>query len=106
MANDMTILLVILVLFIGLGTVMPFIEDELEVEPQTTIDTEGFVDDVGEEVGTAGVTTVWEIIISILGMFTWTFGQVPWIIDALFLTPIRIVLVILIARQIWPGGGA
>ena len=105
MANDVTIILTIMVIFIGLGTIMPFIEESLEVTPTTTVDTEGYYQEVAGEAGGAGVS-IFTVLLSILKMFTWTFGSVPLLIDALFLTPIRIAFVFLVARNIWVGGGA
>lgn len=106
MANDVIIILTIMVIFIGLGTILPFVQSELG-EAQVTVDTQGILTEVGDEVGDpSGGVGILSILFSIIKMFFWTFGDVPVIIDALFFTPVRLAFVFLIARNIWPGGGA
>ena len=106
MANDMIIILVISVIFIGLGSVLPFIQEDLDISPVVTTDTEEFVQDIGEEADSAVSLTIFTVLFSVLKMFFFTFGDLPFLIDVFIFIPLRLILVLTIARNIWIGGGS
>jgi hypothetical protein len=52
-----------------------------------------------------GKVSIWSAIMSMLGMLVWSFGGLPFWIDLLIFMPLRIVVILLIARNVWIGGG-
>lgn len=105
------IIIYTLVIFFGLmGVLLPFISDDLNPD-YTTIRQDidsitGEINDTGRANNAiTGVPNFWDVLLSVFKMFFWTFGSVHWIIDLLVFTPLRILLGITIARNIWVGGG-
>jgi hypothetical protein len=102
MANDMTILYGIVLLFISIGTILPYV-NEAGGETSTTYDTDGVVEGIEADDMTA--VGAFEVLGSIFSMFFWTFGALPFWLDMIFVA-IRLVMAGIIARNIWIGGGA
>ena len=100
MVNDMTILGGIVLVFVLIGFMTPFINDEFGGSAP-----ENNINDVTDGIEPDDVSA-WDVIVSIFKMFFWTFGSIPSWLDAILFIPMRIVLVVLIARNIWVGGGA
>jgi hypothetical protein len=50
-------------------------------------------------------TSIWSVIGSAFGMLIWSFGGIPIWLDATLFMALRITLVLIIARNIWIGGG-
>jgi len=46
------------------------------------------------------------VIWSVVKMFFWTFGSIPTWLDLIVFLPLRIILALIIARNIWIGGGS
>ena len=120
MVNDVTIIGSIITIFILIGGFLPFVQAEFN----TTIDNndpEQFERRIGDDVreardnetvtgiydifsvGAQGVTFL-NVMFSIVMMFFWSFNGLPFWLNLLFI-PIRIILVLIIARNIWIGGG-
>ena len=102
--SDMTVLYGIIILFFVMGIVTPFINDDFGTGTSSP-DVEGFGDSMLEEASGATSTSIWEILLSVLSMFFWTFGAIPTVIDLVVLMPVRIIGILIIARNIWIGGG-
>lgn len=118
MTNDMTIIGSIIIFFFILGASIPFINQAFGIEEQPFVDAEGIVLDIGDQmenstspelyenfVPTGGIT-IFKVIGSVFKMFFWGFGQVPLWINIAILWPLRILLALIIARNIWVGGGS
>ena len=104
MVNDITIITGIASIFIFLGLVIPFINAEYGTGA-TEIDMEGFEDDVEELTGESpSIISAPGIFVSVLSMFFWTFGAIPFWLDGVFLI-FRFTFFITVARNIWIGGG-
>ena len=96
MANDMTIIFGIILLFVAIGVISPYINAEFGsdmIENGDVLDADDSVN------GT-------DVMLSVAGMFFWTFGTIPAWLDGLLFVPLRILLYLIIARNIWIGGGA
>ena len=100
--SDTGILFGIIIFFVLLGAVLPFIN---EFNPQgspfsETNLTTGFN---GEDLAPADynvITAVVKISGSIISMFFWTFGAIPFYIDLIIFIPIRFLLWYLVVRLI------
>ena len=103
MANDMSIAYGIILFFFLVGAITPFMNasfSDLSIpENQPT----GITDDIDEDDLT--ISKAYEVIKSIFKMFFWTFGDLPIWIEWTVFMPLRILLGLIIARNIWPGGG-
>jgi len=100
--NDISIAGFIILLFVVIGTLLPYINAEYGGEVNT-IDTDIIdVDDVSKVSGQVSVTG---ILGSIAKMFFWTFGELPFWLDMFFIV-FRIILLAIIGRNLWFGGGA
>jgi hypothetical protein len=133
--NDITIIGGIIMFFIAVGTLLPFIQ--MEFTTSTSNPGNGFhngsniinqsnIDVLGrnatyhssgigwwESIGLGFVsnalydsTSFVSVLFSIVSMFFWTFGNIPFWIDMIVFMPMRIMLLFIIIRNIWPGGGA
>ena len=99
--NDAWIIGVISAFFILLGFVLPFIQVDYQ-DSSVSADVDGLVD-IDEDAAVSSVSA-FSVIGSVLKMFFWTFGDLPRFVDVILLVP-RIVLLFIIARNIWIGGG-
>lgn len=108
MANDITILVGIAITFILIGTLLPFIQEDLSLDQYqgmnyTNVSSGISQTDIGSTV--TGYWRVLSIISSIAAMFFWTFGAIPWYIDLAVFVPMRLAFITIVARNIWIGGG-
>ena len=55
--------------------------------------------------GTITTSSIWTIIGSMFGMMFWSFGGIPVWLDITLFMALRITFFLLIARNIWVGGG-
>ena len=120
MANDITIISGIISIFIVIGVLLPFVNDAFSVQDSVS-SVDQFESRIGDDVknvrnnesvtgilgtfsaGAQGVSFL-KIFFSVALMFFWTFGALPFWIDMIFLI-LRTILVLIIARNIWIGGG-
>ena len=102
--NDIGIIVGILSFFIALGVIIPYVQAAFETSIDNN-DIAGFNADVQESYqDNANSVTIWKVLLSILAMltFNWT---VPLFIELLIFLPMRIAAAMIIARNIWIGGG-
>ena len=113
MANDVSIIVGIISVFFLIGIFLPVLESGYNVAP-----TENDVDELISSLNNASISlgekTAFEAVVgslgffdivkSILKMFTWTFGALPTWLDLIFVI-FRITLLILLVRLIRSGGG-
>lgn len=97
-ANDSVLLMTVVVIFLILGFVLPYVNTAFG-QPTTDINTEGLITDTGNELSTSEVS-IFTVFTSIITVFFWTFGQVPVWVDILIFTPMRVLLALLIYRNI------
>jgi len=96
--TDSVIMYMIVLVFVTLGFIMPFINSSFGVS-EANINTEGLVLEAGDETGGAEVSAL-KVVLSIFTMFFWSFGTLPAIVDTVIFVPLRILLAILIYRNI------
>lgn len=100
--NDVSIMSGIILLFILMGVLLPYISNDLN-DSQTIYNTDDIGSNIDNETNLTSITAL-VLIKSVASMFFWTFGTLPFWLDAIFLS-IRITLGILIYRQVRSGGG-
>jgi hypothetical protein len=93
-----------------MGVILPFVKSEMGAEYETNAySTENITDSIGNAGKSTNAITgspnFWDILVSVFKMFFWTFGDIHWIIDAIIFIPLRIILALTVARNIWIGGG-
>jgi len=91
MASDINdyILYGIILFFVALGVALPIINDSLN-EKSVTPTTDNIEDTLSIKDGNYDSLSFTTIISSILKMFFWTFGDLPIIMDIIFI-PIRLI---------------
>lgn len=96
--TDTAMLFTIIIIFIALGFVMPFINSAFS---QTAINNnaQGLSDDIGQNLE-ANEVSILEVFVSIITMFFWTFGNIPLVLDILIMLPMRMLMGVLIYRNI------
>lgn len=99
----MSIMFTIVSIFVFIGVLIPYIQADIGVS-QTSSSADDLVDTIGQESSISSINA-FDIIGSVFKMFFWTFGDLPFYIDLIFV-PLRIILALVIARNIWVGGGA
>ncbi len=119
MVNDISIITSIIAIFLLTGTALPFINEAFGIPPSESACFK--IDTLEEELANAtqsvpkkslfdfgtrrtGSVGIFDVMGSIIKMFFWTCGGLPFWIELFFLL-LRIVLYITIARNLWIGGG-
>lgn len=103
MSNDVTIIMFMFVFFVGLGTLLPFVQEAFG-QTQINVGTDELIDDISDNTSNSSLT-IWKVLLSVIKMFFWTFGDLPIIIDAIIMLPLRLGFAFLVARNVWVGGG-
>ena len=91
----------ICLLFVAIGIFLPIVNEAVG-NADSTLNDANFDDEIDTDDLT--VASAWNIFLSVLSMFFWTFGALPFWLDAIFMI-LRVTLVMTIARNIWIGGG-
>lgn len=104
MVNDMTILYSIMAFFIILGGLLPFVQEDFN-QDQIENQYEPFTDDMKQKAESVSTTNAFTVLLSVVKMFFWTFGDLPFVIDLVIFIPLRLVFLLVIVRNIWIGGG-
>lgn len=120
MVNDISIITGIIASFILIGILLPFLNEGFSTSV-TTNNVGDFENQIGDTIkdvrsnesvtgilgtfsaGAQGVGFL-KVFFSVVSMFFWTFGALPFWLDGIFLI-LRLMLVMIIARNIWIGGG-
>jgi hypothetical protein len=93
---DIIIVYTILGIFIIVGIVTPFINNEFGSSYNS-----GNIETVGSEMsGTNIITGFFTIMISILSMVLWSFGSLPLWFELIIIEPMRITLYLIVAKWI------
>jgi len=95
--NGDYILALLIIFFIMLGVLIPIIQESFNLDKD-----ENNINTVAEGLTGKGDDSVsaFDIIISIVSMFFWSFGAIVWWVDLLLLVPLRIIALVLLAVRI------
>lgn len=99
MATDSTIFAFLVAFFLILGAVLPYIQDEFG-QDQITNNAENIRNELAGETDNLSDTNFLDVIFSIVSMFFFTFGSVPFVIDFFLLLPLRIIMYWLLVRLV------
>ena len=97
--NDMTYLLFYITFFVLIGVLVPLINDEFNTDY-----TENDPNIIGEDDLNESSLTFWKVLLNFFSFAFWTFGLPTWLNLTFFLI-LRIHLILIVARNIWVGGG-
>lgn len=108
MANDVHYVTVFVTLFVLLGLIAPFLNEEFSSDLSEN-DVNEVIPDEGEDYTDIDTTFGYptEVVFLIANIFAlpfWTFGFPVWL-NLWFLLPIRIVFMFVVFRNVWIGGG-
>ncbi len=103
MVNDVTVAAGILLFFIAAGVLMPFVYTELDFT-STSLEAQTITDEALEELKQTQTIGAMDVIQSILKMIFWLPNYIPFWVAILFYI-MRTILVFIIARNLWIGGG-
>lgn len=100
--NDISIAAVLIFIFIGAGLVLPFVNAEFGTGTGSSFDTNEVSNQLiaqeQEDVKNIGVG---QILTSIGKMFFWTFGELPFWLDGIFVV-LRILFLAILIRNFVP----
>jgi len=85
MSDNTGILLCIVAIFVAVGVCLPFINRDLGGDSSSSVDTKGITDNV----------SFLDVVGSVFSMFFWSFGALPFWLDAFF-EVLRIILYVII----------
>ena len=91
-------------LFIIVGFVTPYINEGFGGDNYNSPNAESLTDGLDSDSLDSGVDA-WKILKSVVSIFFWSFGNLPLWLEVCFFLPMRIIFYLIIARNIWIGGG-
>lgn len=103
--NDVGIIIGIVSIFLAVGIALPYVNQAFDGDQSINADIDGLSTQAGQDVENVSSINAFTVLLSMLSMFFWTFGSLPFWLDAFFII-LRLTLVITIARNIWIGGGS
>jgi len=100
--NDMIIIFTILSIFITVGVIGAFVNEDFNTGiGDNTVGANALLPESGYYLPTS-----LSVFSSIFQVIFWGFGFLPTWFVTIFLLPLRILLLLTIARNVWVGGGA
>lgn len=103
--TDVTIMWFIIVFLLGLGFVLPFIQQAFSTSSTSYSTTDIRNTGLDDETDYTSISSV-NVLSSIGKMFSWNFNTIiPTWLEVCFFLPLRLVLALLLYRQIRSGGG-
>ena len=110
MVNDISIIVGIMTIFVLIGVCMPFVNESFNIQGSSTIQVDNLQDQIGEDASelTEDMSVrvnAFSVFASVAQMFYWGFGSFPFWLSAIFWV-MRVTLILILARNIWIGGGA
>ncbi len=105
--NDISIIAVLTFILLGTAIIIPFVNSEFN-ENIDTFDDEAFSSNVRSDAESATTISAFTILVTFFKLAFFDFGDslgLPFWFDAIF-TVLSLILILVIARNIWVGGGA
>ncbi len=104
--NDISIIAVFIFIFFGTAVIIPFINSEFGVGA-SNLDTDAVTGEVKEGASSVTAISAFGILTTVLKLAFFDFGNtlgLPFWLDAVY-TVIGLLFILVIARNIWVGGG-
>lgn len=95
---ELSIAIVIILIFVLLGVTLPFINDTYDADTGV-YDADNLADEVSQDAGDLNAVSALDIALSVAKMFFWTFGELPFWLDAIFIV-LRIALLLILIQFI------
>ncbi len=105
--NDSTIIATILFIFLGTAVILPFVNTEFGISSPDYSTSNVESEFINEDFSDVSSVSTGEILKSLGKMFFWTFGDLPFWLDLIFIV-LRIILLFILIRTFTPfisGGG-
>lgn len=102
--NDISIISGIIIIFVLIGVFLPYLNQEFPSSASAT-NISGIEDDLSGDAEGIDDINAFDVLVSVLKMFFWTFGDLPFWLDTMFII-LRIIFIVTVARNIWIGGGS
>ena len=105
--NDISIIAVLTFILFGTAIIIPFVNSSLGTDSDT-FDTGNFEGNVRDDAESVSAISAFTVLVTVLKLGLFDVGNslgLPFWLDAIY-TVIGIILIIVIARNIWIGGGA
>ena len=108
--NDISIIAILVIILFGTAIIIPFIDSAFDTSSDT-FDTDEFhsgIQEEGENIeGKITDISAVKVFVNVFKLAFFDFGNtlgLPWWLDAVY-TILAILLILVIARNIWIGGG-
>ena len=105
--NDISIIAVLAFILLGTSIIIPFINTEFKTTADT-FDESAFEDNVRNDAESVSTISAFTILVTFFKLAFFDFGDtlgLPFWLDAIY-TLLGLILILVIARNIWIGGGA
>lgn len=105
--NDISIIAVIFAIFLISALIIPYINSEFDTS-YNEYDADGIVQDAKDDVESVNAISAFTVLVTVMKLGIYDFGNslgLPLWMDALY-TILAIIFILVIARNIWVGGGA
>lgn len=104
--NDISIIAVISFIFLATAVMIPFINSEFGTT-SSTFDTDNFASDIQSDANSITALSAFGVLTTVIRLAVFDFGNslgLPFWLDLLY-TALGIIFILVIARNIWIGGG-
>ncbi len=104
--NDISIIAIFTFIFFATALIIPFINSEFGTS-SSNLDTDSITGEIKEGAGSVTAISAFGILTTVLKLAFFDFGNtlgLPFWLDAIY-TVIAILFILVIARNIWVGGG-
>ena len=102
--SDTAIISTIFIIFVFLGTLLPFINEAFG-QDESTLNVAKVQFETGQNIKGQDTINFGTVVVSILSMFFWTFGSIPQILDLLLFVPLRLIFAVLLFKLARGVGG-
>lgn len=105
--NDISIIALIIFIFFGTAIIIPFVNAEFDTEA-IDVNEEGITQQIKDEARSVSVASSFQVLVTVTKLALYDFGNtlgLPFWFDAIY-TVLAIIFILVVARNIWVGGGA
>lgn len=105
--NDISIIAILTFILFATAIIIPFVNEEFNIVADN-FDTEGFEANVKNDAESVTAFSAFTVLVTVLKLALFDVGNslgLPFWLDAIY-TVIGIILILVIGRNIWVGGGA
>lgn len=104
--NDISIIAIIISIFLITAITVPYLNEEFD-QDLVQYDTDGLEQDLKDDAESVSTLNAFSVLITVIKLAVWDFGNtlnLPIWLDIVF-TLLAIIFILVVARNIWIGGG-